>query len=572
MAKRFSDVVGVTSEELWAEGAFDAFIDIDARFHIDPHLLEKTTIPELKDAYGRLKNHFVGILSLLEVSRQPGDFFYKQAYKKLLFKEFDFICLGYTKDKTRRGAQGSGIGPKIAAQITRTAAELVRGGTKNPLIFELVGLFETGVGADRISDMTARVIAEDLMRFTERVCRNLQINTWSVNYKGTYFHVPLEPRKNKPLVFVPYEILRPLPIAEDWTDLDIVTVYNAELRTIFNKVVGITWKDATNERKLKKEKLKEILLKDPELRDDLIHQYKIKPPEQYDFENDPLGCLLWYKVAQEWAAKYPLLLSDVAHVTPEKIHEVVMRICNHFKRVLALHGLSHELYIDGERLKKEAIARLIFYAIAETYCEANNLDLSLDAQGGREMVKFKMSRGRAKVYVSVKYSRNANVVEQYAAAVANYEILARDGDVIFLVIRTHESLDTLESLQKLKSEATRDGRRVPELVIADGRITEITRGRLWEFGFDDEKPFEVKPEKTNGTEKANGHPAKGKQGPRNYSTEEKLAALDAWERLDRDTNPINLEDWLIEYFGTDAAIPRVAKSTFHGWRRLRKKP
>lgn len=63
----------------------------------------------------------------------------------------------------------------------------------------------------------------------------------------------------------------------------------------------------------------------------------------------------------------------------------------------------------------------------------------------------------------------------------------------------------------------------------------------------------------------NGEKVKSKRGPRKYSRAEKVAARKEWEELDRDNNPITLEDWLVEKFGETGGTPHVAVSTFYGW-------
>ena len=62
---------------------------------------------------------------------------------------------------------------------------------------------------------------------------------------------------------------------------------------------------------------------------------------------------------------------------------------------------------------------------------------------------------------------------------------------------------------------------------------------------------------------------KSKRGPHRYSREEKIAALQAWENLDKEEHPINLDYWLEEWFGAhpDGSL-KVAPSTFYGWKKL----
>ena len=109
-------------------------------------------------------------------------------------------------------------------------------------IFELVGLFEEDIGADRVSDMTARVIRNHLYDFTERVCRECGIPGETQEEGRT---LPKNPFNSKGVILIPQEILRPLPIAHDWSDIDIVSAANQALRRRVNKIIGESWKHAT---------------------------------------------------------------------------------------------------------------------------------------------------------------------------------------------------------------------------------------------------------------------------------------------------------------------------------------
>ena len=92
--RKFSDVLEVTEEALWEEGAFNAFVDIDARFHIDPHLLQKTKIPEFANSYERITAYFENVLRLLRGSKKPGD-----ALFRLLYRTPKFVQVAQTNER-----------------------------------------------------------------------------------------------------------------------------------------------------------------------------------------------------------------------------------------------------------------------------------------------------------------------------------------------------------------------------------------------------------------------------------------------------------------------------------------
>lgn len=64
-------------------------------------------------------------------------------------------------------------------------------------------------------------------------------------------------------------------------------------------------------------------------------------------------------------------------------------------------------------------------------------------------------------------------------------------------------------------------------------------------------------------------PRKSKRGPRPRTKEEMIAAIRAWDALDRDRFAITLEEWLEERYGLTGGKLNVPPSTFHGWRKLK---
>ena len=93
------------------------------------------------------------------------DRFWREAYKLLHFKELRLIGLGYSKSSN----YGNAIGTKYAYILIGTSIELIEVGIKDPTIYELLGLFEEGIGADRISDVTAIIILNHLLEYSTRI-------------------------------------------------------------------------------------------------------------------------------------------------------------------------------------------------------------------------------------------------------------------------------------------------------------------------------------------------------------------------------------------------------------------
>jgi len=305
MPRRISEAIGVPGKKLKSAGAFDAFVDVDSKLYVDPSLLRQAKSSDLRGSYTRFQKYFAKVIRLLEASKDVSDRMFREAVKRLAFEEDQKIKLGYSKKR----ASGSGIGPQLAARLATTAREIVQAGIKDPVIFELVGLIEEGIGADRISDMTIRIIRPDLLAFSQRLGAKLGGETVRLKYHGIPYDLPKDTETGKAVVLLPREILRDLPVAQDWSDVDIVASHNSGLRRRVNRIIGRTWKDAT--QRVGKSTLRDQILRNPDLLSDLIEQYRGKHPTPYDFTNDPLGLDTWYDVGSSFAGKHPLDLREL---------------------------------------------------------------------------------------------------------------------------------------------------------------------------------------------------------------------------------------------------------------------
>lgn len=462
MSIKYNDVLGVTEEALIEEGAFNAFVDIDSSFHVDPHLLEYASTPELRGSYQKFRDYFDSLIKILDASKTENDRFWREAKKRLHFKEMPYISLGYSKE----GASGRGIGDGLASALVKTSAEIVEAGIKDPIIFELIGLFEEGIGADRISDMALSIVIPDILSYSARVAKTLNVSTVEIVYGNNKVHVPANTDTNEPLILVPREILSPLPVAYCWSDIDTVCSHNENLRNRLNSLIGETWGHAT--KRVSKKDLKSAIMHNPEALIDLIEQYREKPANEYDFNADPTGEFIWHRAGKEYVAKYPVDLSHFCVVDDSNIFSLVESICERFRDLVENNGLVELLY-DKNKPKNERAAQLLFYGIADAYCDANNLDLNREPNAGRGPVDFKVSSGyQSRVNVEVKLTSNGKLIQGFQKQLPTYNKAEKTNMSIYLVIRNTSSEAGLTRLTKLRDEAIRDGMNIPKIIYVDG--------------------------------------------------------------------------------------------------------
>lgn len=402
MAISLSMFCGIDPRMLEIRDVFDPVLDVDTRLFLDPHLLKHAEVPEFIGAYEHLKTHFGNIARLLLASDAEEDVFWKRADKLMMWPEVKGLCIGFSKE----GTDGSGIGPDLRRQLLKTAKQILSKGVDDHEIFELVGMFQERFGPDRISDMTANVIRQELNTFTSRVLDEIANDCAAVvprNEEG----FPLNPINMAPLLLVPRSLLRDIPVALDWSSRDLVAEQNEELRETVNRIAGESWKQVV--QSFTKAQLKEFALSNPDLIHDAVEIYRSKEAQKYDFTADRSGEVSWLPAAQLAARENPLQLQLPDNPSIDQVLELIITICNKFKSLIEDNGLSRLLYDSNGHPKHETASQLLFYGISEAYCHANGLMIARESDGGRGPVDFKFGTNmQNSVLVEIKKSTNTS--------------------------------------------------------------------------------------------------------------------------------------------------------------------
>lgn len=442
-------------------GAFDPLLDIDSNYFINIKRLKETEIPEFVNSYNEVNEYFRQIGVLLLASRSETDRAYKAALQRFHFPEVNGIGLGFSK-----GKHGSGFGKELEAIIIQDAKEIITLSSNQPEIFHLIGLFENNVGPDRLSDMIARLIYRSISQYTTRINKALGITP--ANYQHLRFDtdgIMNNPYKKCKLLLLPKDILHELPIAKDWDDIDRVCRENDAIKAEINKVVAEQWgKLATH---VKKELIKNYIFKRPSNLNRLLDDYRKTKIEAYDFNKDSGGDYLVAKRAKILPVEYPLEIIS----QPLNSKEASMLIVNKFKDLVENNKVYELLYSDGKP-RGEKIVQRAFLCVAESYCEANNLDVSPESDAGRGPVDFKMSRGLDKTIVEIKLTSNPNVVHGFQVQVEEYAKAEKTENKIFLIIDNGGPKTRIEEVLKIYELKKATMKNIPEVIIIDAKPKE----------------------------------------------------------------------------------------------------
>lgn len=466
--KKLSDYLNISKNEFNELGIFDPFIGVDTHLFLDPALLRVTKIKEFKNSYEKLTIHFQDVLKLLVVSKTENDIFWKEALKRLIFKETRGISIGYGSNTS----DGNAIGPKLAKKITKTASEIAKMGFNDTSIFELICLFEEGMGADRLSDMTISIIKKDIVTYTDRMVTELklkqeQIYTFKSKNNISYKLIK-DPFKKRALLLMPKELLKDLPLALTRDDIGYISYFNEELRRNVSKLL---LGDVTKSLKdITKKEMREILIESHNM-EEVIKSYKAKKPEKYDYENDPSGEVSWFEDGKEFAKRFPLEIKTKEPKNIKEVNEIVRRIISQFKRNIEQNELYELLYkepISNLKPKNERYAQRLFYSVADTYCEANNIVLSREPNAGNGPVDFKVSENyKTQVLVEIKLS-SGKVRNGFEKQLPEYEKNENAAYSFLVVIQVTKTAKQIEDVERMADLAIKENKHAPEVIIING--------------------------------------------------------------------------------------------------------
>lgn len=462
--KRFSEVYGILPALLEGKGAFDPILNADTLLFIDPLLLSASAHSEMHNAYATWREHFEKISKLLAEVQQFDDPVWRAIDRLLSFREFKGTCLGYGSGSIR----GTALAADVRHRIIATAQRIVGLGIRDPEFFTVIPLIEEDVGPDSISDMTSHVISQWLAAFTVRVLACVQIPRERFKIGSAEFELPTNPFENDrgkplPVVLVPVDVLRDLPVAASWSDIDQVVAHNEDLRTRVSAEIGDIW-----EKKSRKEKdeLRRSALSSREAFQTILDIIHALSRDAYDLGRDPAGRHKWLEVGRSIANEFPFPLSLNARDI-SGLREVVEKIIEHFKYLIENQGVWKFLYIDGKPLN-EQFSQKIFFVTADAYCRASGVDITPEANSGTGPVDFKFSNGYdVRAVVELKLSRNTSLRNGYTKQLEAYKKGERTDVGYYVVLDVGDGDKQLDDVLRLEMVARNEQSPRSQVIVID---------------------------------------------------------------------------------------------------------
>jgi hypothetical protein len=464
---RFSEVFEIRRRK--RDDWFDPVLSLDTRLFVDPFLIYARESGPFVGTHKLVINFFNDVFTL--IARSKGDrkhLCWRQALNLLVFPEAEELCLGYATGSTK----GAGSGAGFARVIAEALWEAVEAGIKEFSHFEEIGILREGIGADRISDITANLLRQRLVRYTAAACRSHDIPNHEFRYaRGSYsaqyqrwmplaITVPKNPYNNLPVLLVPARYLRDLPTISPQAFWDFC--YSNENETLRDDFGA----DIT--RHVDKKTIIEFARHHPKLRARFLESVEKQGAQPYDYALDNKGVVRWYDAAAEYCHRVPLTL----HFTSQQEFLTFNgTLLTEFKNYVENNEGWRLLWNDNGVAKREEAAQLLFLGVVKHYCKANNIDISREVNIGRGPVDFKTSQGhRFRALLELKLARNTKFWHGISRQLPKYqEAEGVHVGYFVVVVQTEQDLNRVTEIEAKVDKVNKAADYVISAVVIDAR-------------------------------------------------------------------------------------------------------
>lgn len=412
----FSDHFGIDKKQLEDLGIFNPILNFDTKLFVEPLLLKASKSEIIRKSIESYNKFFANILKLLRASKEEGDKMWRSAKDLVHFPEYKFTCIGYGADSIH----GAGAGRELSDQILKGAKDIIDAAKGDPDIFLLAPLLEKGIGSDLISDMTQRIIDDEICLFTVETMENLGIkgtHTFKTKSGNTYL-LPYNSFSKCQIKLLPRDILSELPLAESFDSwLVEIADHNSDLRDGVSKLIGEAWYEATKAQK--KETLLNELKTNKAFFIEILKVLREYSFEHYDLEKDYQGLYRWLANSEQFLKLDNVKLKNLAEESQESLYLVVAEIVKSFQNLIERNELWRMFWTkhkDKSRHVRELYSQMLFFMIAKSWLSAQDFGIEVVREINQEAKQLEFNfilKQKFSVTVLIKHSNNNSLEKSY---------------------------------------------------------------------------------------------------------------------------------------------------------------
>lgn len=438
----YYDIDPIKFEEL---GVLDSLIFFDTPLFLNPKLLAKSAIPEFKNSQDKIIKHYETTINLLKKTN-CNDVYWKAVKKHFNFPEPSGIGLGTSIKST----DGNGLTGLTAENCLQTLKEIVNLDIEDPTMYRLLFLVQENIGVDRISDMICRIIYDDLCLYSNNMIDKLGIKEYYIDDDNNLKY--LKRPNGKRLFLLPAALLSEIPDVVNSSDIQSITEYNQQIKEYLCDFFDKAYTNVTIFHDAKKEKIRECLLGNKELVNELLNEGQSKIAEVYDYAHDPLGIVNNLEVIREKIMQYQEIFTKLIE-SPKSLNDFVNKLLTVYKKCIEELGLNEELYyIDSKtkrrNIRKEITSHRLFIIVLEVAKQLKLYDYSFEPKVGNGQVEFVIYNMKEKILVEFKLSKN-NLIHGYDKQLPLY-VKRYEATSTFYVIVKVENSNSVDNFYKNK--------------------------------------------------------------------------------------------------------------------------
>jgi hypothetical protein len=255
---------------------------------------------------------------------------------------------------------------------------------------------------------------------------------------------PQYEKGDDPILLIPLELLKPLPLAMDieeaLNNADLNEQARSQVNKLFSDAFAMRVRPGTNQ-------LRDFIWSQKSLFKGILSAYQRAKPIRYDFDSEYAKTSDFEPIAREIVGSPNVNVDGLDQWS--RIEACVRDTIGNLRQTLEENRLSDVLYDDAGKPRKELISQRIIYSIASIFAKLYDVDVSREGNAGPGAVDFRFTVGhQARLLIEVKLSTHERLKNGYYEQLPAYGRAEGIKWLVLLVLRVSNEDTHIEALKQ----------------------------------------------------------------------------------------------------------------------------